>query len=140
MTNEERVVEFKAKLDKVFRTYFITELCANAIEIIVSVIVLLNVLKTDNQRALMLTVFGIFVVIFLTSSVTIRVFFGSVSGLTRVVNFRTKFDFVTKNLSDAKSDLEKGKISFDEFTIVQTIYDDEIKNLAEQIDSFKLKK
>lgn len=140
MTNKERVVEFKAKLDKVFRTYFITELCENAIEIIVSVIVLLNVLKNDNQRALLLTVLGIFVVIFLTSSVTIRVFFGSVSGLTRVVNFRTKFDFVTKNLSDAKSDLEKGKISYDEFVIVQTIYNDEIKNLAEQIDSFKLKK
>lgn len=140
MTNEDRVTEFKSKLDNVFKAYFITELCANAVEIIVAVVVLINVLKTDNQRALMLTILVMFVVLFATSSITIKMFFGSFSGFNKIVTFRSRFDFASKKLADSKKDLEDGKITDADYRIEKMIYDDEINKLAEEINNIKTKK
>ncbi len=140
MTNEERVIEFKSKLDKVFKTYFITELCINAVEVAVGVVAIMLALNSENQRTLMLTILAFLVVLLATSTVTIKLFFGSYSGLNKIINFRTRFDFVSKNLADSKKNLDAGKITADDCTIAQTIYDDEIRALADEIDNIKLKK
>lgn len=140
MTNEQKVIEFKSKLDRVFKTYFIAELCANAVEVLIGVIALLFVLQKDNQRAMMIVVACIFIAVFATSFITIKAFFGSVSGMNKVVSFRTRFDFVAKHLEDAQNKCDKGEITADDLTIAKTIYDDEINSLVNEIDSITVKK
>lgn len=139
MTNQQIVSDFKSKLDKVFKTYFISELVASAIVIAIGVVALLLVLRTDNQRALMITILCIFIAVFVTSFINIRLFFGSVSGMNRIVNFRTRYDFVSKNLDDSKKQLEKGKITIDDYNIAKTIFDDEMNALFNEIKNINIK-
>lgn len=140
MTNEKTVADFKAKLDKVFKAYFISELCADTVEIAVGIIAIMYALNAENQRALMLSVLFIFIAVFATSFVIIRIFFGSVSGMNKIVSFRTRYDFVSKNLQDAERKLNKGKITADDYNIAKAIYDDEIKSLFDEIERISVKK
>lgn len=135
MTNEQKVKEFKQKLDRVFKTYFITELCADAVEVAVGIIAIILSLRADNQRALMLSVLCLFIVVFATSFFIIKLFFGSVSGMNKIVSFRTRFDFVSRNYDDTRKRVNKGNLTKDDLNIAKTIYDDEINTLYHEMEN-----
>lgn len=141
MTDEERVISFKIKLDKIMRSYFWIEVLVNFVEIAIGAVVIFLITKnTDNERALMLSLLVLFVCVFLTSFVLVRIFFGSFAGMNKISSFRTRAEFIIRNLADCQEKHKKGKISDKDLTIAETIYNEEIANLVLEIDKIVPKK
>lgn len=140
MTDEQRVVGFKCKLDKAMKSYFFTELAVDFVIIAIGAIALFFVLRMDNETAVMLVALCVFAAIFLASFLIIKILFGSFSGMNRINSFRTRVDFAIKTMESSKKEHQKGKLSDGDLAIAQAIYNDEMSNLVKEIDAIKIKK
>lgn len=140
MTNEEKVLNFKRDLDKAFRAYLISELFVSAVEVVASIAILAFVLNLQSERGILITVAVIFIAVSLSSLLMVKLFFGSVSGMNKVISFRTRVEFVTKQLEDCMQNVSSGNADKSELSIAQKIYNDELNSLVEEMNNIKIKK
>ncbi|MGN1421331.1 MAG: hypothetical protein ACI4XC_07450, partial [Eubacterium sp.] len=110
----------------------IVELLAEAFEIAAFVIILLKANLEDLSKLIFILI-GMFVIMFSTMLISIKVNFGSLKSFCEIFSIQNKYNLASENLKNAEKNFDKGKITVDEFNKAKNDYDNMISEIANKI-------
>ncbi len=131
---EEKVKEYISAIKKEIIKWIIVELLTEAFEIAAFVIILLK--ATNNLEDLSKFIYiliGMFVVMFSTMFISIKVNFGSLKSFSEISSIQNKYNLASENLKNAKKNFDKGKITADELNKAKNDYDNLISEISNKI-------
>lgn len=131
---EEKVKDYINTIKKKMTKWIITEFIADIVEIVAFVIIILK--ATNNLQDLSNLIYiaiCMFVVMLGTILISIKLYFGSVKGFSKISSTQGKYNFALQNLKNAKKDFDEGKIGTDELNKAENDYNNMISEIANEI-------
>lgn len=131
---EEKVKEYISAIKKEITKWIIVELLTEAFEIAAFVIILLKATNNlEDLSNLIYILIGMFVVMFSTMFISIKVNFGSLKNFSEISSIQNKYNLASENLKNAKKNFNKGKITADELNKAKNDYDNMISEISNKI-------
>lgn len=131
---EEKVKEYISAIKKEITKWIIVELLTEAFEIAAFVIILLKATNNlEDLSKLIYILIGMFVVMFSTMFISIKVNFGSLKSFSEISSIQNQYNLASENLKNAKKNFDKGKITADELNKAKNDYDNMISEISNKI-------